>query len=421
MSSSELEQAMALFRAGQLGEAAEACTRHLSAAPDDPRALHLLGRVYLKSGRAEDAATALQSAFRRDPSNVQLTIALGSAERAAGRVESAAQAFEQATRLAPGSSEAWFDLGLARRDQKRYAEAVLAFRRAATIDPADFDAVQNVVATLATAVRNGERPFTPPPATPKRRTNEAVSVVVCSIDRDRLARFGERMKPHLEYRPHEVIVIGDASSLSEGYRRGWEQSRYPIVVFCHDDFSILSADPFGEIEDVLAEADVVGLAGSTLASGPAVLWSGHPHIHGWIAHPARGGPGLEAAILSLRSGLISNLQTLDGVFMAMRRDVPARVGFDESTFDGFHFYDLDFSYRAARAGLRLAVTTNVVAVHESIGRFDADFEKYASRFRGKFPELARARGANHWYGAQLENSGQFVELCRQLGALAQMP
>jgi hypothetical protein len=101
--------------------------------------------------------------------------------------------------------------------------------------------------------------------------------------------------------------------------------------------------------------------------------------------------------------------------------VPARVGFDESTFDGFHFYDLDFSYRAARAGLRLAVTTNIVAVHESVGRFDADFEKYGARFRGKFPELAGARGANHWYGAPLENPAQFVELCRQLGALAQVP
>jgi hypothetical protein len=67
------------------------------------------------------------------------------------------------------------------------------------------------------------------------------------------------------------------------------------------------------------------------------------------------------------------------------------------------------------------VTTNVVGVHESIGRFDADFERYAARFRDKFPEVIGVRGANHWYGAHLDDAAQLVEFCGQLGALAQLP
>ena len=40
------------------------------------------------------------------------------------------------------------------------------------------------------------------------------------------------------------------------------------------------------------------------------------------------------------------LQALDGMFFAARRDVLARCAFDEATFDGFHGYDIDFSFRA---------------------------------------------------------------------------
>ena len=42
--------------------------------------------------------------------------------------------------------------------------------------------------------------------------------------------------------------------------------------------------------------------------------------------------------------LVRNVQALDGLFMAARRSVIERVSFDPVTFDGFHGYDLDFSY-----------------------------------------------------------------------------
>ncbi len=127
---------------------------------------------------------------------------------------------------------------------------------------------------------------------------------------------------------------------------------------------------------------------------------------------------MNAAILSLRAGVIGGMRTLDGVFMAMRREVPERVRFDAETFDGFHFYDLDFCHRAALSGLRLAVTTNIVALHESVGRFDAEFERYAARFRAKYPDLTAPRGAHHWYEARVDDTAQLLDLCGQLRGLA---
>jgi hypothetical protein len=70
--------------------------------------------------------------------------------------------------------------------------------------------------------------------------------------------------------------------------------------------------------------------------------------------------------------------------MAMRREVAERVGFDAAVFDGFHLYDLDFSFLAFLAGYRIAVCRDLVLVHESIGRYDAAWERYAGRFADKF-------------------------------------
>jgi hypothetical protein len=204
--------------------------------------------------------------------------------------------------VAPGSGPAWFNLGLSLRDGHWTREAALAFRQAARIDPTDYDAIQNVVATLQGAVLRGEAPFDPAPPEIPHGTNTPVSLVVCSIDAERLRRFREQMAPHLAGREHELIVIGDAKSLCDGYQRGWEQARHPIVVFSHDDFHIVSERPFDAVEAALANADIVGLAGSTLAAGPSVLWAGHPHIHGWITHPAPDRNGLELAVISLASG-----------------------------------------------------------------------------------------------------------------------
>ena len=420
MDSTALEQGIRLFQAGRLEEAAQACSRHLRERPGDPRALHLLGRIHLKRGRPSDALPLLQIAVAAEPANAQVMLSLGSTFHACGDLARAAEAFQHATRIAPLNPAGWFNLGVVRRRQEDLRAAILAFREAARQDPRDFDAYQNVVTTLAAAVRRGEILFDESPVEPRApAARTPISIVVCSIDPERLRRFVAGMEPHLGDRAHEIVVIRDARSLTEGYRRGWERSRHPIVVFCHDDFTILSPDPFGKLESALESADIVGLAGSTRAAGPAVLWAGHPDVHGCIVHPSKDGKGHEFAVLSLRMGLIKGAQTLDGVFLAMRRDVPARIMFDESTFDGFHFYDLDFTYRAARAGLEVSITTDIIGRHDSPGNFGADFERYSERFRRKFPELIAPRGPNHHYAADLDNTVQVLAFAGQLRALAQ--
>ncbi|MDR1968942.1 MAG: glycosyltransferase family protein, partial [Burkholderiaceae bacterium] len=81
----------------------------------------------------------------------------------------------------------------------------------------------------------------------------------------------------------------------------------------------------------------------------------------------RAGGGLVACLLGARGFVLHHAQALDGVFLAGRRAVFERLPFDEQTFDGFHFYDLDLSYRAHRAGLACAAVLDMVIWHRSGG------------------------------------------------------
>jgi GT2 family glycosyltransferase len=197
-------------------------------------------------------------------------------------------------------------------------------------------------------------------------------------------------------------------------------ARHDVVVFSHDDVELVSPRPFDAIAHALQRHDVVGLAGSRLVSGPAVMWAGHPHLHGHVAYPD-GGRDFQATVFSLECGLLDGMQALDGMLIAARRAAALRIGFDERTFDGFHFYDLDFTYRAHLAGLSVAVTTDVTAIHASNGEFGDEWRRGAHRFVAKFPGMNAPVGSHHAYAARLESRPKVARFYEELRGLAATP
>lgn len=340
-----------------------------------------------------------------------------------GNYEASRAACERFLAANPGDARGHYLRGLSvLKGGLGLREAALAFRDAGRADPKQYGAIQNAVSCLAEGVRRGEPTFEARAAKEPECAGEPVSIAVCSIDAARLSAMQANFTAHLGDREHEFVVIHDARSLAEGYTRALGRARHDFIVFCHDDLEWISPWPFDALERALGHHDLVGLAGSRLASGPAVNWAGHPHIHGWVSYPAPApGPGFDAAPISLECGVLGGMQALDGVLLATRKSVVERVGFDASAFDGFHFYDLDFTLRAQRAGYRLAVTTEALAVHASLGTFGEDWQRYRAQFTAKHPGLSAPKGDHHAYGARLADRAQLLEFHRQLRALAEAP
>jgi GT2 family glycosyltransferase len=242
----------------------------------------------------------------------------------------------------------------------------------------------------------------------------AISVVICSIDARKFADVTANFGARLAGTPHEIIGIHDAKSLAEGYNRGARQARGDLLIFSHDDVEILSPDLAGALRRAAAVLDVIGVVGTT-----KVLWAlwpaaGHPHLRGWITHPSAGTKPYEVAVFGVDAAVSTDLQALDGMFFAAKRAVWARVPFDEVTFDGFHGYDIDFTYAAHLAGFHVGTTAEIAVLHASSGSFGPEWHRYAARFDAKYRDrLTGTREEGNWSSVRrlLESKEALLREC----------
>lgn len=250
-----------------------------------------------------------------------------------------------------------------------------------------------------------------------------ISIIICSIDPEKFGRVTRNYAALMEGEAHEIIGIHDARSLAEGYNRGIRQSRGSILVFCHDDIEILSLDFASRIKRHLQSFDVVGPVGTSRVVDGFWPRAGAPFLHGQVAVPAP--PAFSPAKYivnffgspspgSLGTPLVPAIQALDGLFFALRRPVAEEIGFDEETFDGFHGYDIDFTYRAFLAGFRLAVHNDIAIIHQSKpGNFDDSWHAYNVRFKSKHAAslpVAATPSAPHddWLSAGCADKGDVL-------------
>jgi GT2 family glycosyltransferase len=233
----------------------------------------------------------------------------------------------------------------------------------------------------------------------------AVSIVICSIDDTRHERAVALYRRLFAAVRHEIVSIRNARSLAEAYNWALRHSVADVVVLSHDDVDILASDFAVRLFERLQAFDVVGVAGSTRSDGPAIGWSGHPHLRGWITHRVPDSIHWQVDVLDPRP-VAGDIVLLDGVLLAGKRDAFQAVPFDDVNFDGFHLADLDWSYRAAKAGARLGVVGDLLLVHASRGNYDATWQRYADRFCRKHDAGRSPPAPSSFFGASLDNPEQ---------------
>jgi GT2 family glycosyltransferase len=213
-----------------------------------------------------------------------------------------------------------------------------------------------------------------------------ISLVICSITPSKFRNVSDHYDRLLQAHPHEIVGIHDAKSLCEGYNRGLDRSKGDLVLFSHDDVEFLADSFAARIINHLCHHDVVGVAGTTLVEHPNWLASGWPYLAGQIGHHGPDDPRGQF-LLSVYGSPVEpatpGAQMLDGVFLAARREAAEKLRFDAEVFDGWHFYDADFSFRAHLAGMRVAVANDLYPIHYSGGTYNAAHEVYANRFLSK--------------------------------------
>ncbi|MCL2589934.1 MAG: glycosyltransferase family protein [Betaproteobacteria bacterium] len=205
------------------------------------------------------------------------------------------------------------------------------------------------------------------------------SVVICSKDALKFTHASECYEQLLANFPHEIIAIHDARSLAEGYNRALRRARGDIVIFSHDDVLIIDPDFAQKISHRLRDFDILGFAGTRRVVADIWWRAGFPWLSGAVTH-------IRDRKLNLNHWnpepwpVVDDIQGIDGLCIMARREVAKEIGFDETTFDGFHLYDLDFSFSAWRAGKKLGVCCDIPVIHASWGKYGKVHAHYGRLF-----------------------------------------
>lgn len=366
-------------------DAIHAYRRAIELNPNQVAALNNLGIVLKEQERYSEAIEALNRAIALKPDHYQAHNNLAAAYKLHGDLDGAIEHYRRAIALNPEVAEIHNNLGAALFERKEADEAFACFRRAIVLKP-DLHPSHELVIALQQRVKTAPRFISQDMAGWEdwgaHHSAPLISVIVCSIDGTKLDKIRANYAARLAGENWEFIAIRDARSLCEGYNRAIRQSSGELLIFSHDDIEILSPDFRHKLKCYLSAFDLIGIAGTRRLIGASWVKAGWPWLHGQVVHPDAAG-GYKICLYGVNTPLQPDIQALDGLFFACRRSVAVQIGFDEKTFDGFHFYDLDFSYSAFQAGFRLGVCNDIAVVHDSEGHYNEAWERYAERFLAK--------------------------------------
>ncbi|MEX3956105.1 glycosyltransferase [Trinickia sp. EG282A] len=203
--------------------------------------------------------------------------------------------------------------------------------------------------------------------------------------------LGRSLSAHrYEQAPELLLYANNSTGLPTLYNAAIEQSAsHPaILVFVHDDVSIVDFFWAERVQEALRHFDVVGLAGNrrrlprqpAWAFGtPDFKWDDAAFLSGSVGH----GNGFPSQVSRFGPAGVE-CKLLDGLMLIAdsERLVQAGVRFDEQF--AFHFYDVDFCRQAESKGLRMG-TWPISVVHESGGAFGsatwrAGYERYLRKY-----------------------------------------
>jgi glycosyltransferase involved in cell wall biosynthesis len=172
-------------------------------------------------------------------------------------------------------------------------------------------------------------------------------------------------------------------SLTEVYNKILNDSSHDIVVLCHDDIYFDSKNWGQKILNHFKrnqELGILGVAGSTQLPITGRWWDDFSKVKGIVNHEHEG-KKWESKYSTSKGNEIDDVVLVDGLFIAINKKNIIHT-FNEEV-KGFHFYDVDFSFRNFMSGVEIGVMYDVRITHKSIGQTNEQWEKNRELFVNK--------------------------------------
>jgi len=197
--------------------------------------------------------------------------------------------------------------------------------------------------------------------------------------------FVELLKKSCGVPNPQIIPIENEGkySLPEAYNMILEQATNDIVVLCHDDIYFDSKNWGSKILKHFKrspEYGILGLAGSTQLPESAKWWEDFSKMKGIVNHEHEG-KKWESKYSASLGNQIDDVVLVDGLFVVLNKK-NIKQTFNEE-IKGFHFYDVDFSFRNFIEDVKIGVIYDVRVTHKSIGQTNDQWEQNRIKFAEK--------------------------------------
>lgn len=205
-----------------------------------------------------------------------------------------------------------------------------------------------------------------------------LSILICSVNASLLKQVSANIAATVAV-TYELLVA-DNKITSEGickvYNRLAAQAQYPYLCFIHEDVLLHSIGWGKTLIDLLADKSIglVGISGTVYKSKYAGSWSCcQPSLYrtNSIQHFKNSATPI-ATNTSYENSVYEEVAVIDGVFMAIRKDMFQQFWFDENLLSEFHCYDIDYSMQVKQR-YKVVVSYAILLEHFSEGKLSNDW------------------------------------------------
>jgi glycosyltransferase involved in cell wall biosynthesis len=202
-------------------------------------------------------------------------------------------------------------------------------------------------------------------------------------------KFVELLKKSSGIPKCEIIPIENNNqySLTEVYNKILDQSSNDIIVLMHDDVYFDTKNWGTKILNHFKrnkDYGILGLAGTTNMPKSAKWWEDFSKMKGIVNHEHEGRKW-ESKYSTSKGNQLDDVVLVDGLFIVINKK-NIKQNFNED-IKGFHFYDVDFSFRNFIEDVKIGVMYDVRVTHKSIGQTNEQWEKNREVFAEKYKDV----------------------------------
>ena len=194
------------------------------------------------------------------------------------------------------------------------------------------------------------------------------SIVICSRSSD-ISAEAKRNLAETIGSEFELIVIDNSAncySIFQAYNQGVRHSKGDIVCFMHDDV-LFKTDHWGETIERHFHEDgqigLIGFAGTHFLPDTPMYWYSSPFVSQRNLNNDQGMVEEHFHEEWFGGKHLVEVVAVDGFCFFVKKSLFDRIAYDETTFKGFHLYDMDIAMQVIQAGFKVSVCNDVLTEH----------------------------------------------------------